>query len=114
MSNDKKVYTHEVTIRFECDDTNALNWLISTDDAVDNTLSASYEDLARAGAPLSALGIRVLRDLLAAGLLNLALDRANNYMWKAYFDQHAKVCGVAFDEAAERWLAKHEDPGTIQ
>jgi len=114
MSNDKKVYVHELAVRFECDETNLLNWEINTDEAVDSTLGASYEDLAGAGTPLSALGIRVLRDLLAAGLLELALDRANNYVWKRYFERHAEVCGVAFDDAAEQWLARHDDLGTIQ
>jgi len=114
MSNEKKAYNHELVVKFECDENNLLKWEISTDDSVDNTLGSSYEDLARAGAPLSALGIRVLRDLLAAGLLDLALDRANNYIWRRYFERHAEVCGVAFNDAAEQWLARHDDLGPVQ
>jgi hypothetical protein len=114
MSNDKKVYTHELAVRFECDETNLVNWEISTDHAVDNTLGASYEDLAGAGVPLSALGIRVLRDLLATGLLELALDKANNHIWRKYFERHAEVCGVAYNDAAEQWLASHDDLGPLQ
>lgn len=108
MSNDNHVYTHELVVKFECDENNIVNWHISTDDAVNNTLDAGYEELARAGAPLSALGIRVLHDLVAAEIIELALDRANNYIWRKYFEQHAEYCGVTSNEAEEQWLAQHD------
>ena len=114
MSNDKKVYTHQLVVKFECDEHNSLNWWIGTDDAVDKTLDNSYEELASAGAPLSALGIRVLRDLLGERLIELALDRANNYVWRRYFERHTEVCEAAYDDAAAQWLAVHDDLGLIQ
>jgi hypothetical protein len=114
MSNDKHVYVHELVVKFECDENNVVNWIISTDDAVNNTLDADYEELARAGAPLSALGIRVLRDLLGDGIIDLALDRANNYVWRRYFEQHAEVCGVTSNDAAAQWLAQHDGLDTVQ
>ena len=114
MSNDDKVYTHELVVKFECDENNIVNWHISTDDSVNNTLGASYKELARARAPISALGIRVLRDLLAEGILELALDRANNYVWRMYFEQHAEVCGIASNDAEAQWLAQHDGIGPVQ
>ena len=114
MSNDDKVYTHELVVKFECDENNIVNWLISTDDAVNNTLDASYEELARAGAPISALGIRVLRDLLAEGILELALDRANNHIWRRYFERHAEICGISSNDAEAQWLAQHDGVTPLQ
>ena len=114
MSNENKVYTHELTVTFECDEFNNLSWRIDTDDAVTRTLDASYEELASARAPLAALGIRVLRDLLGSGFLELALDKANNLIWKGYFERHTEVCDVASNDAAAQWLAMHDELGPIQ
>lgn len=114
MNNDDKVYVHELVVKFECDEYNNVNWLISTDDAVNNTLDASYEEFARSGAPLSALGIRVLRDLLAEGMLELALDRANNHIWRRYFEKHAEICGISFNDAAAQWLSQLDGIGPVQ
>ena len=114
MSNESKVYVHELIVRLECDEHNNVNWRIGTDDVVRNTLDDDYEALAMAGAPLSALGVRVLRDLLGNGLLELALDKANNYVWKSYFERHAEICGVAHNDAEVQWLAQQDAIGPVQ
>ena len=114
MSNENKVYTHELTVKLECDEFNNLSWLIETDNAVTRTLEVSYEELASAGAPFAALGIRVLRDLLCSGLLELALDKANNLIWKGYFERHTEVCEAASNDAAAQWLSRQAGVGPLQ
>ena len=87
MSNDKVVYSHQLVIRFEQDADNSVNWLIQADEAITNTSHASYEELAKAGAPLAALGIRALWDLMSEDLIHLVLDKANGYLWKECYRQ---------------------------
>ena len=82
MSNEKAIYSHELTIRFDQDADSVVSWTVQTDDAVANTCHASYDELARAGAPLAALGIRALFDLLGEDMIHLALYKANGYLWK--------------------------------
>ena len=82
MSSNKVVHSHQLTVTFEQDAGNNLSWTVQADDAVSNTCHASYEDLARAGAPLAALGIRALFDLLGADMMSLVLDKANGHLWR--------------------------------
>ena len=90
MSNKKAVYSHELTVRFEQDADNKVNWIIQADEAVSNTCHASYDELAGAGAPLAALGIRALFDLLGENLINLVLEKANGYLWKECYRQQSQ------------------------
>lgn len=82
MSSNKAVHSHQLTVTFEQDSDNNLSWTVQADDAVSNTCHASYEELARAGAPLAALGIRALFDLLGEDMMSLVLDKANGHLWK--------------------------------
>jgi len=92
MSNEKAIYSHELTIRFDQDADSVVSWTVQTDDAVANTCHASYDELARAGAPLAALGIRALFDLLGEDMINLVLDKANGYLWKERYRQQSQQC----------------------
>ena len=87
MSNDKAVYSHELTVRFEQDANHNLNWIIQADESISSTSHASYDELAEAGAPLAALGIRALFDLLGESLINLVLEKANGHLWKERYRQ---------------------------
>ena len=92
MSNEKAIYTHQLVIQFEQGADHSVNWLVQADEAVTNTIHASYEELAEAGAPLAALGIRALWDLLGENLIHLALDKANGYLWKERYRQQSQQC----------------------
>ena len=80
MSNDKAVFSHELVVRFEEDDDRQINWTVRPDSAILNTMDASLKELVEEGAPLAALGIRALWELLGENMVVLALDRANNYL----------------------------------
>jgi len=82
MSNENIVCTHELTVRFDQLDDGSVNWLVQPSEAVANTTHASFEELTEAGAPLAALGIRALWELLGENLIGFALDKANGQLWK--------------------------------
>ena len=87
MSNENIVYSHELTVRLDQMEDGTVNWLVQPDTAVENTSHASLDELAVAGAPLSALGIRVLWEMLGENLIFLALERANGHLWKRAFNE---------------------------
>jgi len=84
MSNENPVYVNELIVTFEGDDQNNVSWSIRADDSVRNSLHASMDELARAGAPLSAMGIRALYEILGENLINLALEKGNLYQCREY------------------------------
>lgn len=84
MSNENSVYVNELVVTFEGDDQNNVSWSIRADDSVRNSLHASMDELARAGAPLSAMGIRALYEILGENLINLALEKGNLYQCREY------------------------------
>ena len=90
MSNNKAVYSHQLTVTFEQDADNNLSWTVEADEAVSKTSHAGYEELVRAGAPLAALGIRALFDLLGEDMIRLVLDKANGYLWKECYRLQAQ------------------------
>ena len=92
MSNNNVVFSHELTVRFEQDADNVVSWTVQADDAVANTCHASFEELVEAGAPLAALGIRALFDLLGEDLIRLVLDKANGYLWKECYRLQSQRC----------------------
>ncbi len=47
MSNNKAVYSHQLTVTFEQDADNTVNWIVQADEAVSKTSHATYEELAR-------------------------------------------------------------------
>jgi hypothetical protein len=87
MSNENIVCSYELVVRFDQLEDGSVNWLVQPSDAVANTTHASFEELTAAGAPLAALGIRALWELLGENLVAFALDKANGYLWKEAFKQ---------------------------
>ena len=98
MSNEKAIYSHQLVVRFDQDADNVVSWIVQTDDAVANTCHASYDELAGAGAPLAALGIRALFDLLGEDMINLVLDKANGYLWKECYRLQGQQCLPGSDD----------------
>lgn len=87
MSDKDILCTHELTVRFDQLKDGSLNWLIVPDEAIDSTSHASLDELAEAGAPLSAMSVRTLWDMLQNNLILLALEQANGHIWKASYLQ---------------------------
>ena len=84
MSNENPVYVNELVITFEGDDQNNVSWRVRVDDSVANTMHASFEELARAGAPLSAMGIRALYEIVCENMVDLALEKGNLFQCREY------------------------------
>ena len=100
MSNENIVCSHELTVRFDQLEDGTVNWLVQPSEAVANTTHASFGELAAAGAPLAALGIRALWELLGENLIGFALDKANGHLWKAAFlrlDQQVSPDSLALE-----------------
>ncbi len=92
MSNENIVCSHELIVRFDQLEDGTVNWLVQPSAAVANTTHASFDELAATGAPLSALGIKALWELLGEKLIGLALGKANGHLWKeAYKRLHLQV-----------------------
>ena len=53
MSNENIVCSHQLVIRFEQDADNMISWSVQADAAIENTMQASLDELANAGAPLA-------------------------------------------------------------
>ena len=92
MSNEKPVYVNEVVITFEGDDQNNVSWSIRTDEMVTNSMHASFEELAKDGAPLSVMGIRALYEMLCENLVVLALEKGNLYQCREYLKGYQELC----------------------
>jgi hypothetical protein len=113
LSNDKAVYSHELVVRFEEDDNCQINWTVRPDSAILNTMDSSLEELVEEGAPLAALGIRVLWELLGENLVALALDRANNYRLMDYFKRLQQPSLSEFDGIEGTAVNDSEDSAVI-
>ena len=85
MSNENIVCSHELVVRFDQLEDGSVNWLVQPDASIEDTSHASFDELAAAGAPLSAMGIRALWELLGENLVFLALEKANGYLWKELY-----------------------------
>ena len=77
MSEETVLSTHELTIRFVQLENGTVNWHVQPDEKIEQTLGLSVADLAGCGAPLAAMGIRVLLNLCMDGLVLSALGQAN-------------------------------------
>ena len=84
MSNENPGYVNQLVITFESDDRNNVTWTVRADDAVKATMHMDMAELVRAGAPLSALGIRALYDIVCENVLELALQRGNLYQCREW------------------------------
>ena len=120
MSDKDIVCTHELTVRFDQLEDGSLNWLIQPDASVENTSNASFDEMAAAGAPLSAMGIRALWEMLRENLVFLALEQANGYIWKAgYLGQRPKSLpepdaeGLGEGEALEGTMGGDVEEGIV-
>ena len=87
MSNNAVVHRHHLLITFEQGEDNNISWVARPDDAIANTEELSLEELAKAGAPLAALGIRALWEIVASETITTALDRGNMQIWQEIFRQ---------------------------
>ena len=85
MSNEITIHKHELHVVFEEDESARINWTITADEPIERTLGLSCEELIEADAPLAALGIKVLHELLAEQMIDLALNKADNYRWRKLF-----------------------------
>jgi len=95
MSNENTIHKHELHVVFEEDENAVITWNVAADERVEQTLNESCEELTEAGAPLAALGIKVLRQLLAEQIIDLALNKADNYRWRNLFQ---RIQGATEDE----------------
>ena len=91
MSNERPVYVNELVVTFEGDDQNNVSWKVRADDSVNDTLHASFDELVRAGAPLSALGIRALFEILCENMIVLALEKGNLYQCREHIREHNEL-----------------------
>jgi hypothetical protein len=73
-----------VVVTFENDDPYNVSWTVRPDEMVRDTLHLSLDELARAGAPLTVLGIRALYDALGDQHLVPALERGNLHQLREY------------------------------
>ena len=87
MSNENPRFLNQVVVTFESDDHYNVSWTVSPDEMVRDTLQMSLEELARAGAPLTVLGIRALYDALDDQQLVPALERGNLHQLREYIRQ---------------------------
>ena len=87
MSDLKVVHTHELRIRFEQYEGGEVSWLIQADPAVENTSHATFDELVQAGAPLAALGVRALAELINPHIITAALDKGNMHLWQECYRQ---------------------------
>jgi hypothetical protein len=93
MSNENIVCSHQLIVRFDQYEDGSVNWLVQPSTAVASTTHASFDELAAAGAPLSALGIRALWELLGEKLIAFALDKANGCLWKEAYKRRDQQVG---------------------
>ena len=78
MSEERVVCSHHLSIRFEQQEGNRVNWYVEPDDEVLRARDLSLIDLAERGTPLSALGIRALWKLCVDGLVFNSLEQADS------------------------------------
>jgi hypothetical protein len=87
MSDENILHRHELRVVFEEEENSVITWTVEADPAIEDTRSMSCEHLTEAGAPLAALGIKVLREILCEQVIELALNKADNYRWRRLFQQ---------------------------
>ena len=95
MSNENAIHRYELKVVFEEDENSVISWLVEADAPIEATKDVSCGELTEAGAPLSALGIKVLRELLASQFIDLALNKADNYRWRSLFHKISSERGDA-------------------
>ena len=81
MSNENTNHRFELQVIFEEDENAHITWSLEADERIEQTSAFNCEELTEAGAPLAALGIKVLHQLLAEQRIELALNKADNYRW---------------------------------
>ena len=87
MSNENIVCSHELVVRFDQLEDGTVSWIVQADAAIENTNHASFDELAKSGAPLAALGIRALSELIHPDIINAALSKGNMHLWKECYLQ---------------------------
>ena len=113
MSNANIVCTHELTVTLDQLEDGTVNWLIQPDEKVESTSHASYDELAVAGAPLAALGIRALWEMLQNNLIYLALEQANGHLWKEAYNRLEQQIGFDPFALEGELAADAEEPAIV-
>ena len=101
MSNGNVAYSNELTIRFDQDSEGQVTWHLMPDEQVGRTVNISLEDMAQAGAPLCAMGIRAIYALFAEDFIEHALEKANIYLWKEYLKRQLREVAPGPDVESE-------------
>ena len=78
MSDSRVLCSHVLTVRFDQLEDNSVNWYVQPDEQVQRTYNISLVELAERGAPMAAMGIRILWKLCVDGLVVNALEQAND------------------------------------
>ena len=87
MSNEDIVCSHQLVITFDQLEDGTVNWIVQADAAIENTNHASFDEIAKSGAPLAALGIRALSELIHPDIVTAALNKGNMHLWKECYLQ---------------------------
>ena len=102
MSDKNVIGSNQLVVRYEQCDDGSVNWLVQADEVVAGILHLSYYELARDGAPLSAIGTKALWELLSENIAVLALEKANGYLWKEDSRQVHEQALLVLDDVEER------------
>ena len=101
MTIENPVYVNEVVVTFKGDDQNNVSWSVRTDESVSNSMHASFEELARSGAPLSVMGIRALYEILCENMVVLALEKGNLFQCRQYLQESAATLPEGSDDVLD-------------
>ncbi len=112
MSNVNVVCSHQLVVRFDQLEDGTVDWFVNADAAIESTTHASFDELARAGAPLAALGIRALWELVYPEIINAALNTGNMHVWKECYLRLSKQVSPD-SRAIEGVLARDADDGVV-
>ena len=113
MSNENIVCSHELVVRLDQLEDGTVNWLVQPSEAIANTTHASFDEMVDAGAPLSALGIRALWELMGDKLVHLALEQANGYLWKSAYRQLTQQAALETSPVEGELVSDAEDAVVI-
>ena len=113
MSDKDIVCTHELTVRIEQMEDGSVNWFVQPDEQVRKTGEAGFNELAGSGAPLAALAIKSLWNLLSENMVVLALEQANGYMWKRMFFRQMQQPACEGEDIEGTVVSSSVEAGTV-
>ena len=113
MNDDDVKYSVGLFIQFDEDEDGNLQWGLQAHPHIEETIDTPIQELARQGAPLSVLGIRVLKETLHEGLIKHALDRAYNVLLRERLNAMQQAMMEAGTAPEERLSAEMDDGAVI-